>query len=158
LDHSESLHQILMQNREEGNESTQKFFLNRRVISFSFFSFFIFLSLCIFLTLFELIFLLKRISVDSTASETDQGVLRVYSNLDVDVAYRALFIDVTMNTEQVIAMTLEKYNSAESAKDFQLSVQFTGSRIFLSFVLSSPSQFFRSVSAFHSSILLFSII
>jgi len=54
--------------------------------------------------------------------------VRVFGGpLDVDVAYRALFVNTTMTAEQVVAMTLEKYNSRENPKDYYLGLHITGS-------------------------------
>jgi len=95
LEGEDKLYEIIQANKQEGVDSTQKFFLFRR-----------------------------RVSVDNTA---DQGVLRVYGgNLDLDVAYRSMFVDATSTAEAVVQMTLEKYNSRDSPKDYQLNVTVSG--------------------------------
>lgn len=99
LEHSENLNSVLAANRKEGTFDTQKFFLNR-----------------------------KRVSVEAGDNDKDLGVIRVFGGpLDLDVAYRALFVNVKMTADQVVALTLEKYNSRDSPMDYHLEMHITGS-------------------------------
>jgi len=64
--------------------------------------------------------------VDS-GDEQEIGALRIYGGpLDLDVAYRAVAVTMSKNVEQVITLTLQKYNSRDSPKDYRLEIHITG--------------------------------
>jgi len=136
LDPNENLYDLIKSHRQNGIDS-EKFYLVQKV--------------CFYFILFYFIIpvyknsnkndsnkkltkikIKKRLSTDLLSSAADQGVLRVYGGpLNVDVAYRAVFIDINTTAETVVAMTLEKYNSKEDPKDFQISLLTDGQRYFL---------------------------
>ena len=126
---TDNLHEILATNKKEGNADNQKFFLARKV------GFPPLTSLL--LSLLLTIFFLQRVSVDSSQ---DMGVLRVFGGpLDLDVAYRALFVDINATAEQVVTSTLEKYNSRDSPKDYYLVLHTTGAETSELSSILSPS-------------------